>query len=313
MDAGPVPGSTPPERARVPRSRLGAVIIGVVLVVGSAAPDPASGALAQLLPDLRMARPTDLRITISSSGRRLLRLTTTIANVGAGPFALRASRPTTGATTMRVQQRIWRSDGTTRYIDTTGTARYAGDGHSHWHIRRVATYEIVDAHLRPIRRDAKIGFCFFDTGVYDDSLPGVHPTRTYRESGCGTQSSLTATMGISVGWGDTYPSGFAYQWIDVTGVAAGTYWVIATADKAGSYVESNEANNCSWARVRLGAGGSSVTTLARGQGCVPPGVTPPGPDPSPSPSASPAPTPSPSPGPSASPAPSAEPSGSIAP
>ena len=282
--------------ARPGRARL-AGIAGVALI-GTMAMSAVTEALTQVLPDLRMSRPTDVRVTTSSSGRRLLRLTTTIVNVGRGRFELVAVRPNANTMIMQVQQRIWRNDGTTRYVTTNGSARYAGDGHDHWHIRRVASYDLVDSRGRAIRRDSKIGFCFFDTGVYDSGLPGYRPVKRYWESGCGGRSTLRATMGISVGWGDTYGSGLAYQWIDVTGVAAGTYWIVVTADKDNNYLESNEANNCSWAKVRLTSGATSVSTLSRGQGCTPPGVGPtPTPKPSPPPSASPSLLPSASPGP----------------
>lgn len=268
------------------RARLAAALAATAIVIGFE-PMPTSAALVQLLPDLRMARPSDLRLTTAANGNRLLRITTTIANVGKGPFALVATRPNTGTTAMKVQQRIWRDNGTTRYVDTRGTARYAGDGHDHWHIRRVATYELIDAKGRAVRRDAKVGFCFFDTGIYNRATSGFRPTRVYSESGCGGRSSLRATMGISVGWGDTYGSGLAYQWIDVTGTPAGIYWVVLTADKENLYIESNETNNCSWAKIVMANGAAGMTMLERGQGCVPPGVVPPKPTPTPTPTPSP--------------------------
>jgi hypothetical protein len=95
-------------------------------------------------------------------------------------------------------------------------------------------------------------------------------------------------MGISQGWGDTYGSSLAYQWIDVTGVPNGTYWLIATADKENAYLETNEKNNCAWARIRLSRRATVVTVLTRGVGCAPPGVAVPAPSASPSVSPSPA-------------------------
>ena len=273
-----------------------------VTIAGFGLQPARSATVVDLLPDLRMARPTGLRIATSASGRKLLRFTTTIGNVGRGRFELLAHRPSLAYSTMTVKQRIFGNNGTTRYIATKATARYAGDGHNHWHIRRVASYDLIDSHARRLRGDRKIGFCFFDTSAFDRSVPGFRPDPHYVERTCGTRTSLSARMGISVGWGDTYGSSLAYQWIDVTGVATGTYWLIATADKDNYYLESNEKNNCSWAKVKLSSGASVVTLLARGQGCVPPGVTPPvPPSPSPPPSASPS---------SASPPPSAEPSAS---
>lgn len=59
-------------------------------------------------------------------------------------------------------------------------------------------------------------------------------------------------------------------------------------DKEGIYRESNESNNCAWARERRPSSGSTVTLLSRGTGCTPPGVTP---SPTPSPTSVPIPTP----------------------
>jgi hypothetical protein len=266
---------------------LGATVGGVALQSAQ------SATVFQVRPDLRMSRPTSLRIQRSSSGRQLLRFTTTIVNVGTGRFELLAERKSTKTSQMTVRQRISMSNGTFRYVATGATARYAGDGHNHWHIRRVATYELVNAGGAAVRRDKKIGFCFFDTGVYDRSIHNFHNYRHYFERTCGRRASLSARMGISVGWSDTYGSGLAYQWIDVTGVVNGTYWLIATADKENNYLETNDRNNCSWAKIRLTKRAAAVTVLARGTGCTPPGVTPP-PTPSAPPSASPSEPPSPS-------------------
>jgi putative cell wall-binding protein len=74
-------------------------------------------------------------------------------------------------------------------------------------------------------------------------------------------------MGLSVGWGDDYPANFAYQWIDISTLPPGDYTVQARADEANWYVESNETNNCAWARVRIGASNGAVPILASGRDC----------------------------------------------
>ncbi len=50
-------------------------------------------------------------------------------------------------------------------------------------------------------------------------------------------------MGISSGWRDVYGSGIAFQWVDVSDVKPGTYWIAASSDPDNVVVESNEANN----------------------------------------------------------------------
>ncbi len=50
-------------------------------------------------------------------------------------------------------------------------------------------------------------------------------------------------MGISPGWRDIYGSGVAFQWVDVSDVKPGTYWLAASSDPNNAVVESNETNN----------------------------------------------------------------------
>ena len=119
-----------------------------------------------------MAYPTELRIQTTASGARRLRFTTMIVNIGDGPFETRSSR-LAGNPTMGVNQRIYNSAGGYRVFDTTATAKYSGDGHDHWHVQDVARYELfaINGKGPALRRDAKVGFCFFDTNAYRLSLP----------------------------------------------------------------------------------------------------------------------------------------------
>jgi hypothetical protein len=281
------------DRRRLPRASWLIAITALVLLAPLWAP-AATAAPAERLPDLRMALPADFVLDRSGAGRRL-RMTTTILNVGDGPFEVRATRASRGAERMTVRQRIRRTDGTWTSRATGAVARYATDGHGHWHVQRVSGMELFATDGRAIRTGRKIGFCFFDTSRYRPLLPRSPSKRRYAEAGCGTRSSLRVTMGISVGWGDRYQATLAYQWIDVTGVPAGTYHVRVSADPLDHYRELRETNNCSWALVRLPATGSRVAVLDRGYGCAVPG----GPDPTPTPTPTAAPTPIPTPTPAA--------------
>ena len=226
---------------------------------------PTAAAATDWLPDLRMAQLRDFR-TATSSGRRLLRLTTIILNSGAGAFELRGSRPSTSASTMTVRQRIYNSAGGSRTIATKGQGRYAGDGHSHWHIQNVSTMELLTSSGGSVVRGSKVGFCFFDTNLFYPDLPRSPGSPVYRGSGCGSQSSLTTKMGVSVGWGDKYQYSLPYQWIDITGVASGTYTVRVIVDSQNYYTESTEGNNCSWTRIKLTSSG--VQVLEHGRTCL---------------------------------------------
>jgi hypothetical protein len=238
--------------------RLGVIAFSAVMALVSL-PSGASAGGSNKLPDLRMASLQRFHLQTTSSGRRLIRFDTTIVNVGVGPFEVLGQRACTSITScpgMSVRQVVYRTDGSKATFAREGAMRYAGDGHNHWHVQRIERYDIFRRSAgAEIRRGAKVGFCFFDNVAYRTSLPGAPSGRVYAESGCGTSSSTTTRVGLSVGWGDLYPWDFAYQWIDITGLAAGNYRVCVTTDPQDRYLETNDANNHVWQDVTLYSGG----------------------------------------------------------
>ena len=239
-------------------------MLGVVAILMTSVPAAPVAAATDRLPDLRSAGIRDLRIT-TSGGRRLLRFTSIMWNQGAGPFEARANRSATNRP-WDVDQIVYDDAGGFRRIDTKATLRYAGDGHNHWHVRRMMAYHLWGA--RGTLRDSKIGFCFFDTTLVNGSLPRSPSAATYRESGCGGSSATSTRTGISVGWGDRYPWNFVYQWIDITGIPGGTYMLRSGVDLHRWFEEASDSNNCSWSRIRFGSSGSTVTVLERGSTCI---------------------------------------------
>lgn len=254
--------------ARRPALLLAAVLtLGALIPIGAAQPAPARGG-GQLTPDLAMAPLGDFRIQVVN-GRRLLRFTAMMVNVGDGHFELRGSRPNTSAA-MRMTQVLYdstsRSASPVAEVPTAAVASYAGDGHDHWHVNEMMRYDMWG--VGGTFRGAKVGFCFLDSDPWSTSLPGYNGSY-YRGSMCSTNpSALSNRMGISVGWGDEYEYYLAWQWIDIDGVRPGTYYVRATVDPYGFFTELDEANQCAWARVRFGATGSAVTVEASGRTCV---------------------------------------------
>lgn len=242
---------------------VGAGILGLLFAVVPVAPALAA---TDKLPDLKVATTLDFRIALSPSGRRYLRFSGMMLNFGQGPLDLRGSRTST-STPWTVDQVIHQSGGHTRRIHTTAQMSYAGDGHDHWHIVRMLTYHLYSPTQSTLKA-AKIGFCFFDTNRKSAALPGAPATRVYLESGCGTRSSLHTHVGLSVGWADLYPDTFAFQWLEITGVPAGTYTVRGAVDLYGKFVEYSERNNCTWTRISFGNTGTTVRILAHGTSCV---------------------------------------------
>jgi hypothetical protein len=75
----------------------------------------------------------------------------------------------------------------------------------------------------------KQGFCVIDIVNYGGAR---HP----RYSSCMNQ-------GISVGWADEYHSGLSGQWVDVTGLASGTYVLESEVNAERLFDEANYAND----------------------------------------------------------------------
>jgi hypothetical protein len=242
------------------------VAIATAIVAASgllALPPPPVQAASDLLPDLRMQPLNPVRITVEG-GRRRLRFTAIMSNWGSGAFEMRATRPGASAG-WSVQQRIYDDEGGSRLAPTPTTLQYAGDGHNHWHVRDMNYYDLWGPS--GTRREAKVGFCFLDTTPVALSLPGARQSSFYREEECDGAATTSITAGISVGWGDNYPWHFAYQWVDITGIAPGVYTLRSIVDPLNHFVESNENNNCAWVRLSIPASGNP-TVQASGLTCT---------------------------------------------
>jgi hypothetical protein len=173
-------------------------------------------------------------------GRVLLRASTATPNIGAGALELRGSSTTPG-----VYQRVFRADGS--YYE-----RFAGNftfhpGHGHLHFDNW-----INLHLRAVLTNNGVGdivasgdktsFAIIDLTRYDASLPGSPGSAQY---GGGL------IQGLSVGWADVYSANLQDQWIDVTDVPSGRYWLEGIVDPANSILEANESNNLARILINL--------------------------------------------------------------
>lgn len=212
-----------------------------------------------LLPDLGMAPLQDFSVQRRPKGERRLRFSAIIVNVGAGPFQALGYQGD-GVGELEIRQQLSNGAGGWADHDVTGTKMYfAGDGHNHWHVRDLEKYELVSQNGLTRRYGEKHGFCFWDNYEYNTALPGYPTTAQYTgTNSCKTLGDGTVTMGLSIGWGDMYPYYLTDQYIDITGLPAGEYTVTATADWANWFVESNDTNNSTIARIRISKNGATV-------------------------------------------------------
>jgi putative cell wall-binding protein len=253
-------------------SRVARMGLALVLVTFWPPPTALVAAGADRLPDLRMA-PLSNFYTETSGGERRLRFRTIMTNEGTGPLEVRGRRDNLSQPHMTTQQAIHDGSGNVRLVNSRALMEYAVDGHDHWHIQGVMLYQMWSPN-GAVRRGTKVGFCFLDSYRYNLSMPGAPQSQVYPERLCGDRGDLTNRMGLSVGWGDDYPANFAYQWIDISTLAPGDYTVQARADEQNWYLESNETNNCAYARVRITATNGPVQVLGSGRTCAsPPAAT----------------------------------------
>lgn len=246
---------------------FGRARLTLLITVLSAALIPHSALAAEpVMPDLGMAPITDLTLAITATGQKQLRFSATIVNVGNGPFELAANRSST-TSEFAVSQLVTQSDGTRTQTSVPASLVFGGDGHGHWHVRDLEAYELrrLDNGVK-VGTSSKGGFCFFDTTAYRLSLPGAPQQSVYSSAGCGGHSSLSITMGLSVGWGDRYPWSLPDQFIDITALSNGQYRLIATADPKGTFLEGNRGNNSTWVDIALTSrkNGTSVKILGYG-------------------------------------------------
>jgi Lysyl oxidase len=179
-------------------------------------------------------------------GRTLLRLSNTIVNQGKGALELRPGEVNSEGK-QEVFQRIFNDDGT--FTDRlAGTFIYHPE-HAHTHFEDFAQY-----NLRSVTADNgvgdvvasgdKVSFCLLDVKKYTESIHGSARTQHYR--------TCELFQGISVGWADVYHSGLADQWIDITDVPDGQYWLESVVDPSNRIVESNDSNNVARILITLG-------------------------------------------------------------
>ena len=200
---------------------------------------------APLLPDLIAWADQDLDYmhgwTIDRDeipGRTLLRLSTATPNVGIGPMELRGGAVLPNGQQQEVKQRIYLSGGgfTERLAGTF--VYHAAHDHIHW--ENFAHYYLRE--VLPgggvgdiVATGGKTSFCLLDLTTYDLSMPGSPSSAQY--GGC------QQIQGISVGYSDVYHQSLPDQWIDITNIPVGEYWMEVVVDPMNTLLEHNEANN----------------------------------------------------------------------
>ena len=210
------------------------------------------GEVRDLLPDIVVIE-NDLYdhevVTNVIEGRVHLRFSSATANLGEGKLYLYGVPPTEpGAPTHEVRQRIWRTDGT--WYDRAAGQFVYHPGHNHIHIEGWAQYNLreilpADGVGAIVASGTKTSFCIIDLRIQDNGLPGFEPSGEF-------YACNSTIQGLSVGWADVYSRSLDDQWIDVTDVPDGSYWLESLADPAGNIAEVDATNNAARIHVTIG-------------------------------------------------------------
>ncbi|MBX3117740.1 MAG: hypothetical protein KF784_01645 [Fimbriimonadaceae bacterium] len=148
----------------------------------------------------------------------------------------------------RVYQRIYRTDGSTWTRPAGWFTYHPQHGHIHFDDWTVFRLRVLNPNGTPgpiLRTGAKTSFCILELLHYDSSAPGHNDPPGYNS--CGT------LQGLRPGWADIYSAGLAGQFIDLTGIADGTYYLEATVDPDNQILESDETNNTVGIPIAIGA------------------------------------------------------------
>jgi hypothetical protein len=242
-----VPGSVPSAGARTVRLD---VPPSPFPTPGAAASTAASAAATGSAPPEAATGPEACGLKACASGAPCADLTVDRDNL-LGSIAIDSR--TFSASDCAIGEGCITQSGTRRLLRFSTSALNAGNGdidvgdptqnvcyqysacHQHWHFKGVGRYTLYQADGTTVAAvGRKVGFCLEDTepNPTQNPLPAT-PAKMF----------TCADQGLHVGWEDLYPADLDCQWVDITGLAAGSY-VLSVVINAEKYLpESNYNNN----------------------------------------------------------------------
>ncbi len=204
-------------------------------------------------PDLDQRAPRDLIVRATGGRRFVLGFTSATDNLGLGPLWLRARRATRDDP-MLVRQLVQYANGAVTTLGGVGVLRYESHPpHRHWHLDDFVRYELRRPDGRVVVRDRKTGFCLVDRWGLARRVRGIRPALPRFVGDCATlqPDALRVEQGSSVGYTDRYPAFFHGQDLVLTGLPAGRYVLVQTANPERRLREVDYANNAASVLLRL--------------------------------------------------------------
>lgn len=211
----------------------------ILIFLALPAAQPWAGEPVQLLPDLIFSVQEAIdRNEIDTEmipGRTLFRFESSIPNLGPGPFILESNRqPGTNGREL-VDQVIQRDNLTT-------TRRDAGEFQYNTSNFHMECFDWVAYRVREVLPGDGVGE-ILRSG--QKASVRITSTRTHPGTTAGTRilANTSGRHGIGVGWTDIYGITLEPQWIDITGLKQGEYWIEQEVDPRNYILESDETNN----------------------------------------------------------------------
>jgi hypothetical protein len=162
----------------------------------------------------------------------------------AGPLIIRGHRAST-ADPMMADQIIELSDHSQTTRPNMGQLIYEefpdSLSHRHWHYKAFVRYQLraTSAGLPIVRPDNKAGFCLSDPMYAPDFCGSLKP------------EALSVDEGLGPGTTDYYNPNLEGQYIDITDVSPGDYWLLHWVNSGKEICESSYANNAAAVKIAL--------------------------------------------------------------
>lgn len=227
----------------------------------------AEGEVVDILPDVFFYGPVSAATNSIGEypghpGRVFFKFDTSIPNIGRGELRILKNGGLDENNREYMDQHIKQSDGSTR-LHPAGTMRWDPlkkriftQGWANYRIRLVLPGNGVGPVVRDgLKQYINITCSAIHTDnpqyLIDENL--IPPNR-----GSALCSDYNGLQGLSPGWTDIYPQSLEFQWVDITDLPWGTYWLEMEADAHDNLLESDETNNLT--RIKIIIDGTNDPT-----------------------------------------------------
>lgn len=189
-------------------------------------------------------------VTTSNSelppGTRALRFSTASVNYGPGRLEIRGGE--ISGNLQLVNQRVYRSDGSFWDRPAGSFVYHPTHGHIHfedWTVFRLKQVLPGGGVGATVATGAKTSFCIIELRHHNSNAPGHNTAPGYNSCG--------QVQGLRPGWADVYGASLDGQFINLTGVPDGIYWLEGEVDPDNLLIETDETNNSVKIQVAIGS------------------------------------------------------------